>query len=397
MKNVANLHINKTQFVCDYKIPICKTDHPTNHLVPGTVTGDLHSGWIDVTWDHGGSNSYRMGAEGKYDLKLATNVDAGTASTPKLLNKPKSKDDKQSVLTSRKSSSTPSLPEATDIKTSVASTEQAASADNLAAKQAAVTIAESVLSGARNEALVAVTSESQAGNLDSDMSLVVHPLRDPHHDLSTINNSSDLATIVESLTLSDNKPATTKRQSSDEPSDSLRDATQKSAAGKSNRTTKITNATAVAAQSFVEAVEALDRIREGSDMLRNNTNNFLSAEFLQSALNFSQTNQQSINNLSSMAGTPVRISVSSKPETGSEEPAEKRKEDGEESAKPSFSSSDNEEAVNNANNAKNSIVVTNPMSVSVPNLTSTEGNSQIETTASAGKFLFHHVRFRLFT
>lgn len=31
----------------------------------------LFSGWIDVTWDHGGSNSYRMGAEGKFDLKLA--------------------------------------------------------------------------------------------------------------------------------------------------------------------------------------------------------------------------------------------------------------------------------------------------------------------------------------
>ena len=35
------------------------------------MTGELHNGWIDVTWDHGGSNSYRMGAEGKYDLKLA--------------------------------------------------------------------------------------------------------------------------------------------------------------------------------------------------------------------------------------------------------------------------------------------------------------------------------------
>jgi E3 ubiquitin-protein ligase HECTD1 len=41
-----------------------------------------------------------------------------------------------SVLTSRKSSSTPSLPDATEnhTKASVASTEQAASADNLAAK-----------------------------------------------------------------------------------------------------------------------------------------------------------------------------------------------------------------------------------------------------------------------
>lgn len=47
-----------------------------------------------------------------------------------------------SVLTSRKSSSTPSLPDATEnhTKASVASTEQAASADNLAAKVAVILI-----------------------------------------------------------------------------------------------------------------------------------------------------------------------------------------------------------------------------------------------------------------
>lgn len=47
-----------------------------------------------------------------------------------------SNESKSSVLTSRKSSSTPSLPDATEnqSKNSVASTEQAASADNLAAK-----------------------------------------------------------------------------------------------------------------------------------------------------------------------------------------------------------------------------------------------------------------------
>ena len=33
------------------------------------------SGWVDVTWDAGGSNSYRMGAEGKYDLALAPSHD----------------------------------------------------------------------------------------------------------------------------------------------------------------------------------------------------------------------------------------------------------------------------------------------------------------------------------
>lgn len=31
-----------------------------------------------MTWDHGGSNSYRMGAEGKYDLKLASDPDSTT-------------------------------------------------------------------------------------------------------------------------------------------------------------------------------------------------------------------------------------------------------------------------------------------------------------------------------
>ncbi len=38
----------------------------------GTVTGELRNGWIEVQWDHGGSNSYRMGAEGKFDLQLST-------------------------------------------------------------------------------------------------------------------------------------------------------------------------------------------------------------------------------------------------------------------------------------------------------------------------------------
>ena len=30
---------------------------------------------MDVTWDAGGSNSYRMGAEGKFDLALAPSHD----------------------------------------------------------------------------------------------------------------------------------------------------------------------------------------------------------------------------------------------------------------------------------------------------------------------------------
>lgn len=110
---------------------------------------------------------------------------------------------------------------------------------------------------ARNEALVAVTSESQAASTDSELSVVVHPLRDPHNDLSAINNSTDLATIVESLTLCDSKAQSTNANESQKQS-----ATSNNA--KSNRNSKISNsqAAAAAAQSFVDAVEALDKFRE---------------------------------------------------------------------------------------------------------------------------------------
>lgn len=37
----------------------------------GTVRSEPSGGWVDVEWDAGGSNSYRMGADGKYDLALA--------------------------------------------------------------------------------------------------------------------------------------------------------------------------------------------------------------------------------------------------------------------------------------------------------------------------------------
>lgn len=296
--------------------------------------------------------------------------------------KNKEKKDKQSVLTSRKSSSTPSLPEATDIKTSVASTEQAASADNLAAKQAAETIAESVLSVARAEAIVAVTSESQAANNDSELSVVVHPLRDPHHDLSTINNSSDLATIVESLALCDTKPPTRRQHSCTEERPNTSDvhkanmvlsssATNLNKTFYSNRNSKISNtqAAAAAAQSFVEAVEALDKIREGSDILRNSTNSFLSGD-LQSAIA-----NEPITMVPTAQG--VRISVSANPET-------KDDKTGKNAASSSAEAAPAKDASNNARNSNNCPIVTNPMSVSVPNLTSTEANSQIEPTAAAG-------------
>lgn len=103
-------------------------------------------------------------------------------------------DGKVQILTGRKSSSTPSLPDATENQS--LSTDQAASADNLAAKQAAQALAESVLSVARAEAIVAVTNESQCCSTPAnELSVVVHTLRDSH------NAASDLATIVETFAL----------------------------------------------------------------------------------------------------------------------------------------------------------------------------------------------------
>nr|CAB3252456.1 E3 ubiquitin-protein ligase HECTD1 [Phallusia mammillata] len=43
----------------------------------GTVNASVVNGWLDVTWDNGVSNLYRMGADGKYDLKLASPDDDG--------------------------------------------------------------------------------------------------------------------------------------------------------------------------------------------------------------------------------------------------------------------------------------------------------------------------------
>ncbi|KAG8236031.1 hypothetical protein J437_LFUL015409, partial [Ladona fulva] len=180
-----------------------------------------------------------MGAEGKFDLKLAPSFDGEThaqSAAAVSSNPPSGRGSKNvtdaskstSVLTSRKSSSTPSLPDATENlnKTSVASTEQAASADNLAAKQAAEAIAESVLSVARTEAIVAVSSESAqtSSALSSstqsglaELSVYVHALQEagtpespctptttaaiPPTLSSAMTTAGDLATIVESLAL----------------------------------------------------------------------------------------------------------------------------------------------------------------------------------------------------
>ncbi|XP_049867951.1 E3 ubiquitin-protein ligase Ufd4 isoform X3 [Pectinophora gossypiella] len=144
-------------------------DQDGPHPAMGTVTSDLHNGWVDVRWDHGGRNSYRMGAEGKFDLKVVSGGAGATTSnaTGAAVS--------EGARSGRKSHSTPSLPDATavDHQMSVASTEQASSADN-------------------------ISGEELASNMTRPR---MHAT-----DLSAINNSThhintDLATIVESLTL----------------------------------------------------------------------------------------------------------------------------------------------------------------------------------------------------
>ncbi|KAI5744743.1 hypothetical protein M8J76_004851 [Diaphorina citri] len=214
----------------------------------GTVISDVHNGWVDVTWDHGGSNSYRMGAEGKYDLKLAPESESSTP-TPTPTHPPS-----QSVLTSRKSSSTPSIPEATqDSSNSVASTEQAASADNLAAKESAAHgLAETLLSAAHAEAL----SLSQA-----------------------ITGPNDLATIVESLSLNEcSSPSNGNNKSKVIIEDNNKLASSLEAQSKNNSQALF--------KPFINSLRANKMLQDSTlvmdsntDLLRNNTNSFLSGEF----------------------------------------------------------------------------------------------------------------------
>ena len=50
--------------------PCCLQDGPPPS--EGRVIGELgEDGWVRIQWDTGSTNSYRMGKEGKYDLKLA--------------------------------------------------------------------------------------------------------------------------------------------------------------------------------------------------------------------------------------------------------------------------------------------------------------------------------------
>lgn len=260
-------------------------DQDGNPPCEGTVTGEIHNGWIDVKWDHGLRNSYRMGAEGKYDLKLANsdnlpNFDISTTASSGATKK--ISDNKGNSLNSRKSSSTPSLPEATEShKNSFASTDQAASADNLTWTQAE-TIAENVLSSARSDL-------ANTGNDTQAQSDVSHSLHLP--DLSTINSSSfslsDLATITENLTLSSEAGAdstcTEAGPSSAEATSSGSFSRQASYSedkasnlNEANNKLNLSQSSSISKTLLNTKLEMLDKI----DMLRNNTNSLLSSGIL---------------------------------------------------------------------------------------------------------------------
>ncbi|KAK7791453.1 hypothetical protein R5R35_010932 [Gryllus longicercus] len=420
-------------------------DQDGNPPGEGTVTGELHNGWIDVTWDHGGSNSYRMGAEGKYDLKLASGFDGeqsltaaaavtGTPSGPSAASKSGhngrgskncAESGKGSVLTSRKSSSTPSLPDATEgqPKTSVASTDQAASADNLAAKQAAEAIAESVLSVARAEAIVSVTGETHgSAGRDEELSVVVHSLRgDP--------SPPDLVTIVETLALGEtagsnlghtdltlhqtshddnsstvgcNKPQSSLPSpagptglvvSTVESKGNLPLTSTSSSSGGTNKPVLYSSSARGGSSlanndATLEAVEVLDKMREGADILRNNTNSFLSGELLPSsaALLGQQTTSANSSSIGMMAATfapSVRISM---PGT---ESSENPSSEGifikhhRQSATSEGKKQEQSPSIRTTTSGATTVNVTNPMSVSVPNLTAS-ANTMESSAATAG-------------
>lgn len=250
-----------------------------------------------------------MGAEGKYDLKLV-NCDSlpllesgsgcsSSTSNPMALPSANKKFEKSNVLVNRKSSSTPSLPEATESNlttTSVASTEQAASADNLTWKQAVETIAENVLTSAKSD--VVGGSDEKPSN-QPDVSVVVHALREleNHHDLSLINHtqqtsgsslasgvpSSDLATITENFTLTNesmNKCSVASGSSFVRQPSYLEDKVTNIETNNKMNTSNSVNAISKSLMGSIrscsgarDALDVIDKMREGVDMLRNNTNN----------------------------------------------------------------------------------------------------------------------------
>ncbi|XP_041451971.1 E3 ubiquitin-protein ligase Ufd4 isoform X2 [Drosophila obscura] len=308
----------------------------------GTITGEIHNGWIDVKWDHGVRNSYRMGSEGKYDLKLADcenySMFEGSSSIKTINTESKIKD-KTITLSSRKSSSTPSLAEATEKNQNTeGASNQTVSADNLTWKQAVETISENVFSSAKTQIISNQLStntsprETRINNKEPSCKKIHKdslkggtPLsRDLEHvsDLSAINNSipainsaipSDLATISENLgevskenTCSVICPIHTHAETISASPSSFLPSTQNLVSqgtdiqnlsnieenNKMNanysvnkmpkelpvnvRTTNITSVVQYVTQYSNDAVEIIDKIDDGLDMIRNNSNNIQS-------------------------------------------------------------------------------------------------------------------------
>lgn len=246
-------------------------DQDGNPPCEGVVTGEIHNGWIDVKWDHGLRNSYRMGAEGKYDLKLANSDNLPNFDLTSATSSAKKVGEKGNTLNNRKSSSTPSLPEATDghaNKNSVASTDQAASVDNLRWDKV------------ENISEIVACSESQSS---AEVSHVSHSLHLP--DLSTINSSSfslsDLATITENLTLSSVDASTSKigeASTSESISQDISLSEDKASnINEANNKLNLSQSTNSISKTLLNTkLEMLDKI----DMLRNNTNSLLSSGIL---------------------------------------------------------------------------------------------------------------------
>lgn len=433
----------------------------------GTVTGEIHNGWIDVKWDQGLRNSYRMGAEGKYDLKLANSDNlttpydmnnSGAGLVPTNTSSVKKVYDKSlNVLTSRKSSSTPSLPEATENKSSVASTEQATSVDNLAWKQAVEVIAENVLSCARSD-LANASGGSSSNDLSApgtnnnnlnnqEVSVIVHSLGERGNipDLSQINTStstlvSDLATITENLTLSDNIKnnigTVTGTQFVSNFGTQLAGCPSSSSSEENNKTNNInetnnkinlnnsSSSSSGKAAYLPTKLDVLDKMREGVDMLRNNTNNLLSSELLTqsnllSSVKIALPNPQqsqvltpganpgtifvaststsststlssdkacdikfnnTINNNSALGGVTKKVLNEVKqPEPADRDVANNLKNN---IVVVDSEASTSKEAAPNPDSP--SVVVANPMSVSVPNLTTNENNAPPEAQTPPG-------------
>lgn len=388
----------------------------------GTITGEIHNGWIDVKWDHGVRNSYRMGAEGKYDLKLANLENVSAFEGVNQISSKKS--EKTNVLTSRKSSSTPSLPEATEInKNAEDASNQTVSADNLAWKQTVETIAESVFNSAKthiagNQSKAASTSECQTRYIETSSdqpsttkpNVPSHLIRELEHiaDLSTINNSmstinsnnvSDLATISENFSIveiskesnidkpvADSQPGETDVvvSNDDKQVSHIEENNKMNASNSANNVTKgllinLKQANSDGSHCFsqfpVENTDIIDKVvRDGADMIRNNTNNILSVDELHVHRSNIPT-EVKVNSKVSVIVQPGVSNDSTKPSIPAPNPS-----GSDANAANSSFQGDLENIMNPQ--ASNDVAVSNQMSISVPNLTTTS-NSEISSTSEA--------------